>query len=65
MTPCTDCTLTHAKAATHVLYFNAWRQCWEINPVQRARYCKWHATTRAVQLNAARRRRQNAAEETA
>ena len=61
MTPCRDCTLTHPRAATHTLYFRPGRHCWEIDSVPRseprARYCRWHATVRATQRNAALRRR--------
>jgi len=59
MTPCVDCTLTPPRAATHVLrHRHAW---WRIRRVTQPRhtrlFCRWHATVRATQYNAALRRR--------
>jgi hypothetical protein len=69
MAPCIDCTLTYPHAATHVLYFVLRQQTWKIYPVPppepRARYCRWHATVRAVQRNAAWRRLRPAPKENA
>jgi hypothetical protein len=59
MTPCVDCTLTHPRAATHNVYFVTRNQAWTICQVKpetwARRYCRWHATVRATQLNAALR----------
>jgi hypothetical protein len=60
MTPCEDCTTQPPRAATHTVYFIARQQRWKSYPVPppepRARLCRWHATVRAVQLNADRQR---------
>lgn len=60
MTPCVDCTTQPPLTATHTVYFLAPQRRWRIYPVPplepRARYCRWHATVHATQLNAALRR---------
>jgi hypothetical protein len=69
MTPCRDCTLTHPREATHVLRYHSRENAWWIQrvaPTSHTRlYCKWHATVRATQDNAALRRPQAAAKEEA
>jgi hypothetical protein len=69
MTSCVDCTLTHPREATHVLRYYSRPNAWWIQrvaqPSHTRLYCRWHATVRATQMNAALRRRGAAASEEA
>jgi hypothetical protein len=69
MTPCIDCALTHPREATHVLRYHRREHAWWIQrvipPSHTRLYCRWHATVRGTQLNAALRRPKTAATETA